>query len=280
MKIRLFFFLFFISSFFLKAQNNNPFTSNFYFAWGYNAEWYSHSTISVSQPAFGNNYQLRDISGADRIGWDKLFFHALTVPQYNYRLGFFFKKHPSWGFEINFDHTKYQLIAGQDAHIVGSIHNQHVDTNMIIQNGYFVWKLNNGANFFCFNITKRFFIGATKNRKFRLYNIFKAGAGPTVPHVENILLGEANTPHFQLGGWNVGLEANYRLEIGRFFYMDLAQKVDYARYFGLQVYYGLAKQSFYTYEVMGTLGIMLPYKQFLKKENTTTSPTTVTPASN
>jgi hypothetical protein len=267
-----------ISGFFAKAQTNDPFTSHMYAAWGYNAEWYSGSTIKINQPTLGNNYELKNISGNDYVGWDKLFQHQLTVPQYNYRLGWFFKKHKTWGFEVSFDHTKYQLTIGQDAHWVGTVNNRHIDTSIYIQDQYFHWKLNNGANFFCFNMMKRFYITGTKNGKIKLFNIYKFGAGPTVPHVENVLMGMANIPHFQPGGWNVGFEANYRVEIYDFFYLDIAQKLDYARYFDLRVYYGTAKQAFGCYEVMATLGFMMPYKPFWVKNKT--AATSSTPVSN
>jgi hypothetical protein len=266
MKLNILFiaFLFSISTLFVSAQNGStgsPFTSRMYFAWGYNKDYYSKSSIKISQPELGNNYELKNISGNDKVGWDKLFQRPLTIPQYNYRFGFFLKKNPSIGFEFSFDHTKYQLTPGQNAHLIGTVNGQSVDTNIIIQDSVFFWKLNNGANFFCFNVMKRYYIAGTKNGKIKLFNIFKAGIGPTVPHVENTLMGHKNKPHFQFGGWNAALEATYRLEVTNFLYIDLSNKVDYARYSGLRVYKGTAKQSFYTYEVIATLGIMLPYRK-------------------
>ncbi len=255
-----------VLSFFTNAQTFNPYKSRIYFSWGYNKEWYSSSTIKVSQPSQNSNYQFNNISGEDKIGWDKLFQHELTIPQYNYRFGFFLKKHPSWGFEFNFDHTKYQMTPGQYAHVSGTINGRNVDTNLVIVDSVNFWKLNNGANFFLFNVTKRFYIGGTKNGLFRLYNIYKLGIGPVIPHTENTLWGHENTPGFQFGGLNAGFEANYRLEVGNYVFIDLAQKVDYANYWGLRVYEGTAKQSFFTYEVMATLGLMLPYKEQKKPE--------------
>ena len=64
-----------------------------YFSWGYNTEWYTHSNVRINQPALGNDFVFRDISGHDHRGWDEqLFTKALTIPQYNYRLGYIFNK--------------------------------------------------------------------------------------------------------------------------------------------------------------------------------------------
>ncbi len=243
------------------AQITNPYTSRMYFSWGYNKEWYGSSTIKVSQPSQGNNFQFNNVAGNDRIGWDKLFQHELSIPQYNYRFGFFLKKHPSWGFEFNFDHTKYQMTPGQYAHITGTLGGRNLDTNMVIVDSVNFWKLNNGANFFLFNVMKRFYICGTKNGFLKFFNLYKIGIGPLVPHTENTIMGHQNNAGFQFGGLNAGIEASYRLEISNYVFLDLSQKVDYANYWGLNVYEGKAKQSFFTYEVIGTLGIMLPYRE-------------------
>jgi hypothetical protein len=279
MKLRLCL-LFFVSCFLIKAQDNDPFTSRLYCAWGYNGEFYTKSNIKISQPSLNNNYMLQNIQGNDYVGWNyHLFKQQLSIPQYNYRLGFWLKKHKSWGFDLSFDHTKFQLTPGQYAHWVGTVGGRHIDTNLTIVESYFHWKLNNGANFFCFNVMKRFYLIGTKNGYFKLYNIYKLGVGPTVPHVENTLMGVPNDAHFQLGGYNFGFEGNYRLEIFNYFYLDFAQKIDYARYFGLRVYKGTASQNFWCYELISTLGFMIPYKPFWAKKQVTPQ-TTATSISN
>ena len=47
-----------------------------YFSWGYNTEWYTKSTVHVSQPSLNNEYQLQNVQAHDRRGWDDDFFHT------------------------------------------------------------------------------------------------------------------------------------------------------------------------------------------------------------
>ena len=69
----------------------------FYFSWGYNKEWYTHSTVRVMQPELGNDYKMVGVKAHDHPGWDEgLFQLPLTIPQYNYRIGYFFNKNFSW----------------------------------------------------------------------------------------------------------------------------------------------------------------------------------------
>src|ERR1700722_11597246 len=89
----------------------------FYFSWGYNEEWYTRSNVHISQPSLGNNFTFENIRGYDHPGWDgQLFTKALSIPQYNYRIGYFFNEKKGLAFEINFDHTKFLFADNQMVH--------------------------------------------------------------------------------------------------------------------------------------------------------------------
>jgi hypothetical protein len=252
--------------FFVAAQNNHSERrGEFYFSWGYNTEWYTNSNVHVDQPELGNNYTFKNIRGHDHKGWNEgLFSRALTIPQYNYRLGYFFNKEKGLAFEINFDHTKF-IFADQDAHIKGTMTGKSVDTTVRFNeaNGFYYY-LNNGANFLLFNIVKRWQLYHLPNQKIKIDALGKAGIGPVIPHVENSFFGQKNDPHFQLGGWNVGAEGAIRATFFNFVYLEYTNKIDYARYSHLRIYKGLAKQAFGTYEMILNLGITFPAGKKIK----------------
>lgn len=231
-----------------------------YFSWGYNTEWYTRSTIHVSQPSQNTEYELINVKAHDHRGWDEgLFQKALTIPQYNYRLGYFFNEKQDFAIEINFDHTKYIVTDGQRVHLKGKLNGEKVDRYIDYsgQNGFYYF-LNNGANFLLFNLVKRFQVYHTDDKKFKIDLLTKAGVGPVIPHVENAFFGKQNDPDFQIGGWNMGLEAAVRITGMKYAYLEFAQKVDYARYSNLHIYEGNVRQSFGTYELILSLGINIP----------------------
>jgi len=161
----------------------------FYFSWGYNKEWYTHSNIHINQPSLQNNYTFQGVKAHDHPGWDEgLFTKALTIPQYNYRLGYFFDRKNGWAVEINFDHTKY-IFADQNVHLKGTLHGAHADTTIAFNeaNG-FEYFLNNGANFLLFNLVKRWHWVATKDKHIQIDALAKAGIGPVIPHVQKPLV--------------------------------------------------------------------------------------------
>jgi hypothetical protein len=231
----------------------------FYFSWGYNGEWYTHSTVQINQPSLGNNYSFVDISAHDHPGWnDGIFNKAISIPQYNYRVGYLFDAEKGLGFEINFDHTKY-IFADQNAKIKGVLFNHPVDSTIAFNeaNGFYYY-LNNGANFLLFNFVKLWPVYHTRNDELKIDFLGKVGVGPVIPHVQNSLFGQANTPHFQFGGWNTGIEAALRLTFFQYVYLEYTNKLDYARYSGLKIYEGDAKQAFGTYEMILNLGLSFP----------------------
>jgi len=242
-----------------KKKEKKHFIKEVYVSWGYNKEWYTHSNVHVSQPSLGNNYTFEGIKGHDHPGWNEgLFNKALSIPQYNYRLGFILDEEKGWGFEINFDHTKF-IFADQNAHIKGTLNNHPVDTTVAFNaaNGFYYY-LNNGANFLLFNITRRWHLFKTYDEKIKVDFFGKFGVGPVIPHVDNSFFGKSNSPGFQIGGWNTGAEGALRATFFRSVYLEYANKIDYARYSGLKVYEGKARQAFGTYEMILSLGFNLP----------------------
>jgi len=229
----------------------------FYFSWGYNTEWYTKSNVKVSQPELGNDYVFVKIKGHDHRGWDSgLLSKPISIPQYNYRLGYFFGEKKDLGVEINFDHTKFIFADGQQARITGTLNEHGVDTTILFShdNGFYYY-LNNGANFLLFNIVKRWHLVASKNEKIRIDALGKAGIGPVIPHVDNCFFGHNNVPHFQLGGWNTGVEGTVRSTFFNRVYLEAAAKLDYARYSGLRVYKGTVDHAFGTAEVIMNFGV-------------------------
>jgi hypothetical protein len=240
-------------------KNRRTRKGELYFSWGYNTEWYTRSNLHIVQPELGNKYTFRNIRGHDHEGWDEgLFSKALTIPQYNYRLGYFFNKKKNLAIEINFDHTKF-IFADQNARLTGTIHGKHVDTTVAFNeaNGFFYY-LNNGANFLLFNIVKRWPVYTIPSEKIKIDFLGKAGIGPVIPHVENSFFDQKNKPDFQFGGWNVGVEGAARVTFFNTVYLEFAAKGDYARYSHLHIYKGRARQAFGTFELIGNLGLTFP----------------------
>jgi hypothetical protein len=231
----------------------------FYVSWGYNTEWYTHTNIHVNQPALNSNYTLEDIVGHDHQLWNTgIFNKAITIPQFSCRAGYFFNDAKDLGIELNYDHCKFIVVDGQTAHMVGTFRGKAVDTNFVFawpHNQYF---LNNGANFILVNLVKRMHIIKDKNEYIKVDALGKVGFGPTFPHVQNTLFDLSNKGHFQVGGFNEGLEAGIKITFFKYIYIEYTNKLDWADYYGLRLSTGTSHQAFGTYEMIGNIGITFP----------------------
>ncbi|BAV09052.1 hypothetical protein SAMN05421788_101499 [Filimonas lacunae] len=236
----------------------------FYGSWGYNKEWYTASSIHVKQPGLNNDFTFVRVQAKDKPGWDEnIFKQAISIPQYNYRVGYWFKD--NWAFEVNFDHTKYQVKQDQLLHVKGTIDGKHVDEyrrNDDLANPQLQYQLNNGANFLLFNLVHRKQISNFHQKWFNLSLLLKGGVGVVIPHVQNTIFGQDNDQGFQFGGFCIGGEAAVRATFFKYGYLEFCNKLVGAHYYNLKVYQGRAKQTFGCYEMIANIGFSVPLKKY------------------
>ncbi|HET6990857.1 MAG TPA: hypothetical protein VFJ43_06010, partial [Bacteroidia bacterium] len=234
---------------------------NWYFSWGYSKWWYPKTDIhfninstDANDKALHSEYTLKDCTAHDSPFISKIFVIPLTVPQFCVRIGYFFNADQSLGAELTYDHAKFVVNTDQYVRMVGNTNGvafdslAHLYPDASTGAQPFIFKLNNGANFFEFNLVKKFTLFQCKSGKFKLFYLLKSGLGWNTPHVENTIFGEKNKPHFQaIGGWNVGAEGAIRMLFFNRTYLEFGQKVVYASYYGLRLAQGTARVHLATY---------------------------------
>ena len=242
-----------------------------YFSWGYNTETWAPSDIHVSQPSLGNDFTIHNVKGHDEPGWDTgLFNKGLFVPQTNIRIGRFIDEEHSLAVELSLDHTKYTSTIGQTARVSGTINGAAVDSDKVLDENTFRYNLHNGANHLMVNIVKRVPLIGVTNESFSLAAIGKAGLGLMIPHSDNTIFGKTNdaevgpkkfsnffgTKHgwWEFDGWTAAIEAGVRFVVAKPVYLELTDKVAYARLYDIPVYQGSADHTLWMNEVILSLG--------------------------
>src|SRR5665213_1817983 len=239
------------------SPNNNYWKfhkkGNWYFSWGY-SHWnypktdlhFDINSTDANSKADHTEYVLKGCTPHDSPFIGKLFVEPLTVPQFCIRVGYFFNADQTFGLELTYDHAKFVVNTDQYVEMKGTTNGVAFDSIAhLYDEGHgakpFVFKLNNGANFFELNLVKKFTLFQCKNGKFKFFYLLKAGGGWNTPHVENDIFGEKNNPHFQfVGGWNVGAEGAIRLLFCNRIYLEFGQKAVFAAYYKLKIANGLA----------------------------------------
>lgn len=245
----------------------------FYFSWGYNRDWYSKSDIHFKNttgdisPVTGvaDNYEftLYDVTASDKPGFDKLLTTPLTVPQYVYRLGYYFPNRTDMGVELNFDHAKYVVDDWQTVRIKGYIGNHTYDTSVIINPDTFLhFQHTNGANFLLFNFMKRQTLLGSLNSNHCLSGVAKVGVGMVIPRTFVTMWGEKSTNFWNIAGYCAGIEAGLRYDAFRYVFLEYTAKGVFANYTNvLTVRSGRANHHFWCFENILTLGFQLPDKR-------------------
>jgi hypothetical protein len=243
---------------------------SFYFSWGYNRDWFSKSTLHFKNtsndynPVTGNydyyDFTIYDAKAKDRSGLKYMLHSDLTIPQYNYRIGYYFNNKKDLGIEFNFDHVKYIMCDDQVLHVKGNILGKEVDQDTLISPSTFLhFEHSDGANFFMINIIKRQQLFQTKNENQKIGIVAKFGFGPVVPRTDVTLFGQRLNNKFHVAGYCVGIEAGIRYEAFKHIYLEYTAKGTFANYTNVLVLgAGKAHHHFGTLENILVLGLQFP----------------------
>jgi hypothetical protein len=242
-----------------------------YFSWGYNRDVFSKSDIHLKNttneynPVTGNydyyDFTIYDATAKDRNGIKDVFRTDLTIPQYVYRIGYYFNNKKDLGIEINFDHVKYVMRDWQTLHVKGNILGQEVDKDTLISPDNFLhFEHTDGANFFMLNIMKRQRLYASKNDKHWISAIFKIGAGPVVPRTDVTIFGQELNNRFHVAGFCAGIEMGLRYDAFKHVFIEYTVKGAYANYINVLVCgSGKGNHHFWTGENILTFGFQFPF---------------------
>ena len=241
-----------------------------YFSWGYNKDWFSKSDIHFKNttgehnPVTGNNdnydFTLVGLTATDRPGFQNLLTTPLTIPQYSYRLGYYFNNKSDLGIEINFDHAKYIVDDWQTVRLKGNIQGAEYDKDTLVDPLKFMhFQHTNGANFLMINLIKRQVLFASNNKKHWISGIAKVGAGIVIPRTVVNLFGEGSNNFWHIAGYCTGIETGLRYDAFKYVFLEYTAKGTFANYIDvLTIGSGRANHHFLAFENILVLGVQLP----------------------
>ena len=255
--IFIFFFFSYSSLYSQETINSKKKKRDFYVSWGYNKEWYSRSDIHLEDHITDNyDFTIHDATAADRPLLDKIFARELSVPQYSYRIGYYFNDKHNLGIEISFDHAKYIMNHNQKAHITGYIHDEELNKDTTIGEHFLMFEHTNGANFLMLNVLKRKEFYRNKTGRQNLEALIKTGIGVVIPKTDVTLFDERRDNVFHVAGYIMGIETGIRYHFCKKFFLEPAFKGCYANYVKvLTVGSAHANHHFFVAEMILTGGV-------------------------
>jgi hypothetical protein len=204
-----------------------------YIQWGYNTEWYTKSTIHFKL-GNGDNFKLIKAKANDRPDLSAVYEKPveISIPQYNYRMGFYLNKSQTKAIELNFDHIKYILTEGQNVRVKGYINKQIVDEDSILNpNNFLHFEHTDGGNLLHINYVQQNTLLLNKAKTRPLINsIWKAGAGINIPRTDFTYHGDRFNNDFHVAGYNISAEAGARYYFSKRWFLEATAKTGFVHY--------------------------------------------------
>ncbi len=198
---------------------------SFYIYWGWNRDAYTKSDITF----WGKSYNLKldNVIAKDRqsLYRSNLYLNpaTMTIPQYNLRLGYYFKD--KYEISIGADHMKYVMKNFQSVNMNGNIENSgtpydgvYDNQNMLMDTSFLMFEHTDGLNYLNAEVRRS---DALINVKYFNVSVnYGAGAGVLVPRTNTTLLGNPRHDEFHLAGYGLGLAGGVKLSFFKYFFIN------------------------------------------------------------
>lgn len=207
----------------------------FYVYWGWNRGSYSNSDIHFKGVDY--NFTLYNVKAHDRpstFGWKYFNPRTVTVPQTNYRIGYFFKE--NYTISIGVDHMKYLATEDQTVRIDGTINTGssfdkvYNNENIILEKDFLEFEHTDGLNYISVEV-KRFdefgqLLGIS-SPNFKLNVTEGLGGGLLYPRTNATLLGKERYDEFHISGWGISASVGLNITFLKHFFIQSDVKLGY-----------------------------------------------------
>ena len=203
--------------------------------WGYNRSFYTDSKISFFGP--GYDFSLAGVQATDRPSPDFITYvdpSTLTVPQFNARIGFNFKK--KWALSFGYDHMKYvivhgptYLLSGRINPLIDPISNWSGDYNaepITTDESTLHYENTNGMNYIRAEISHIDKLVRASNA-FAIYSVSSLGAGLVLNYNDFTFAGEKSMTTLSMSGVGASAHLGLRLEFFRHFFLQANNSVGF-----------------------------------------------------
>lgn len=250
----------------LTAQNEPAYKKGkFYAFWGWNRGHYTNSTIHFK----GDDY---DFKLHRTVAHDKLSsvsYHnylqpnRLTIPQTNFRIGYFFKD--NMAVSIGVDHMKYVMDQNQTVKITGKVRpgfeNYVNDGAVKLTEDFLIFEHTDGLNYI--NSEFEYYHNFYKKGILKINGMVGAGAGVLLPKTNVTLFGEKRHDKFHLAGFGLNAKAAADILLWDLFFLRCEGKEGYINMPSIRTTYSKsdkASQHFWFAEIDFLFGFAWHFK--------------------
>lgn len=203
--------------------------------WGWNRDHYSTSDITFKGSNY--NFTLNNVKSDDKpkpfgIYYFKL--DELTIPQTNFRIGYFFKE--NYTLSIGLDHMKYVMRNNTTVKIDGNINTEgmydgnYTNSDILLTEDFLLFEHTDGLNYVNAEVSR--FDNLDNWLKFPIKNIDinlteGVGVGVLYPKTNTTLLGKERYDEFHVSGYGISAHVGLNITFFKHFFIQSNMKVGY-----------------------------------------------------
>nr|WP_315183174.1 hypothetical protein [uncultured Flavobacterium sp.] len=201
----------------------------FFITWGGNRETYSKSDVTFRGKNY--NFTLENIQAHDKPkGWHIDYINPvkMTIPQTNFRLGYFVNDH--YSITIGVDHMKYVMFQDRAVNITGKYPDAGTygeilpNNQVLLTEDFLTYEHTDGLNYINTEFSRHDDISSV----FKIENTDKiqvnltegVGVGFLYPKTNTKLLGKERHDDFHISGYGTSLKAGLNITFFKHFYIQ------------------------------------------------------------
>lgn len=207
-------------------------------SWGGNRETYSNSDITFTGKDY--NFTLENVSAVDKPkGYHVDYINParMTIPQTNFRLGYFFSD--KYSISIGVDHMKYVMQQNRATNLTGNYPNVGSygevlpNNQVLLTEDFLTYEHTDGLNYVHAevsrfdDVSKLLKISIGNPNQFQVNLTEGIGAGVMYPKTNTKLLGKDRHDDFHISGYGLSAKAGLNFTFWKHFYIQGELKTGY-----------------------------------------------------
>ena len=201
----------------------------FFVSWGGNRESYTKSDVTFTGKDY--NFTIDNMAARDKPkGWHVDYINPMrmTIPQTNFRLGYFVSDH--YSVTVGVDHMKYVMTKDQTANITGTINigsdfdGVYNNTPTVLTEKFLMYEHTDGLNYVNTEISRHDDISSlfkiTNTDKIQVNLTEGVGVGVLYPKTNTTLLGKNRHDDFHVSGYGTSVKAGLNVTFFKHFYIQ------------------------------------------------------------
>lgn len=234
-----------------------------YIVWGWNRAAYTKSNITFKGDDY--DFKLSKVVSHDKPAKfsfrDYLQIDRLTIPQTNFKLGYFIRN--NLAISIGFDHMKYVMVKDQTVNIKGVItrpgsYSGSYDGDKKLTEDFLTFEHTDGLNYINAEVEKYRNLYHAKSNNLIVNVLIGAGAGVLMPRTDIKLLNYDRSDQFHISGFGLSFKAGIQATIFKRLIIKFENKNGYINMPDLILHKkginGQGKQAFFFTAVNGMIG--------------------------